>query len=239
MTNLREKTHLTAGDLARLIDISAVQSFHSLADVTELAEIGLREGYIAVHALPNFTRHLRRIIPLGSGVLIGGPIGFPSGGSTTRTKLSDTRDLIQAGADEVDMMMNIGRLKSGDIDYVKQDIAAVIAEASDVPVKVIIEVSLLAPDEIKTASEIVAASGAAFIKTGTGWTGKPTTIEHIELIASVTGGDIDIKASGGVRDLDTVTRMMRLGVTRFGINTVVAQELVSAVRSHPAGKLTL
>ena len=114
-----------------------------------------------------------------------------------------------------------------------------IAEASDVPVKVIIEVSLLAPDEIKTASEIVAASGAAFIKTGTGWTGKPTTIEHIELIAGVTGGDIDIKASGGIRNLDTVTRMMRLGVTRFGINTVVAQELVSAVRSRPAGKLAL
>jgi deoxyribose-phosphate aldolase len=230
---------LSPRDLAQLIDISAVQASHTEADVRDVAAVALAEGFIAVHALPNFTALLAQLLPRESGVLIGGPIGFPSGGSLTATKLAEARGLIEAGAAEVDLMMNIGRLKSGDDAYVARELAAVIAEAAPVPVKVIIEVSHLDEDEIRRAAKLVAEAGAAFVKTGTGWTGLPTTLDHVRLIREAAGPDIGIKASGGIRDLDSVAQMVAAGVTRFGVNTRVAPELVAKCRALPDGVLAI
>ena len=125
-------TLLSPRDLARMIDISAVQAFHTEADLREVAEAALAEGFIAVHALPHFTALLSQLLPADSGVLVGGPIGFPSGGSLTETKLTEARGLVRDGAAEVDLMMNIGRLKSGDSAYVARELAAVIAAAAPV-----------------------------------------------------------------------------------------------------------
>ncbi len=230
---------LSPRDLAQMIDISAVQAFHTEADVRDVAAVGLAEGFIAVHALPNFTVLLSELLPRESGVLVGGPIGFPSGGSLTAVKLAEARGLVEAGAAEVDLMMNIGRLKSGDDAYVAREIAAVIAEVAPVPVKVIIEVSRLTDAEIRRAARLVAAAGAAFVKTGTGWTGLPTTPDHVRLIREAAGPEIGVKASGGLRDLDTVARMVAAGVTRFGVNTQVARELVAQCRALPGGVLAI
>lgn len=95
-----------------------------------------------------------------------------------------------------------------------------------IPLKVIIEVSRLTDDEIPRASESVVAAGAAFVKTGTGWTGETTTLNHIRIINAVVQGNCQIKASGGIRNLETIKAMLSLGVTRFGINTRVALELI-------------
>lgn len=230
---------LGAADLAQMIDISAVQAFHTEKDVRALADLATAQGFIAAHALPNFVPLLRSLIPAGGRTLVGGPIGFPAGGHMTAIKVAEAKALCEAGADELDLMMNVGRLKSGDLSYVRDEVAAVIEAAAPVPIKVIIELHHLTDAEMETAAEIVAASGAAFVKTGTGWTPAAATLPRIRRIAAVVAGRAGIKASGGIRDLDTVAAMVAIGVTRFGINTASATDLVAKVRALPGGRLPI
>jgi len=230
---------LTPRDLAALIDISAVQAFHTEADVRELAGIAVAEGFIAAHALPNFVPLLRSLVPMGGVTLVGGPVGFPSGGHTTRTKVAEATELAENGAQELDMMMNVGRLKSGDLDYVRREIRAVVEAIAPVPLKVILELAHLTDAEIRTASALVAESGAAFVKTGTGWTPSATTLEKLKIIVETVDSAVEVKASGGIRSLDAIAGMVRLGVTRFGINTKVAVDLVRQCAALPGGRLEI
>ena len=229
---------LGPSDLAALIDISAVQAFHTEADVRELAQIATDRGFIAAHVLPHFVPLLRSLVPAGSSTMVGGPVGFPSGGHTTRTKVVEATGLVADGAEELDMMVNIGRLKSGDFAYVKADIRAVVEAIAPVPLKVILEVAHLTDDEIRAGAAIVAESGAAFVKTGTGWT-PATTLERLRLIVETVQGAVQVKASGGIRSLETIAAMIDLGVTRFGINTKVAVDLVKECGTLPGGRLTI
>jgi deoxyribose-phosphate aldolase len=222
-----------------LIDISAVQAFHTEQDVRSLAAIAIEHGFIAAHTLPHYLPLLRRLVPMGGVTLVGGPVGFPSGGHATETKVAEARALAAAGGQELDMMMNIGRLKAGDTDYVLREIEAVAVVIRPIPLKVIIEVIHLTEAEIVTASRLVAESGVAFVKTGTGWTGKATTPEQVRLIADAVAGRVQIKASGGIRDLETIRRMMALGATRFGINTGIAVRLLRECAKLPGGGLSL
>jgi deoxyribose-phosphate aldolase len=217
---------LTPADLAAMIDVSAVQAFNTAQDVRQMAEVAAGAGFVMAHALPHHVPLLRSLLPRDGRTMVGGPVGFPSGGHTTATKLAEARELIGSGADEIDVMMNIGRLKSGDLAYVQNEVSAVVEAAAPVPVKVIIEVGHLSDDEIRRACDIVVRGGAAFVKTGTGWLPAPTTLAQVALIAETVRGAVQIKASGGVRDLDTMTRMIALGVTRFGISTQAALALV-------------
>ncbi|MDE3798595.1 deoxyribose-phosphate aldolase [Sinorhizobium meliloti] len=230
---------LAPRDLAALIDISAVQAFHTEADVRELAGIAVAEGFIAAHALPNFVPLLRSLVPSGGLTLVGGPVGFPSGGHSTRTKTAEAVELAENGAQELDMMNNVGRIKSGDFGYVRSEIRAIVEAIAPVPLKVILELAHLTDEEIRAASAIVAESGAAFVKTGTGWTPSATTLEKLKLIVETVGGAVEIKASGGIRSLDAIAGMMRLGVTRFGINTQVAVDLVRQCAALPGGRLDI
>ena len=230
---------LTAADLAAMIDVSAVQAFNTEQDIRVLAEIAGRAGFVMAHALPHFVPLLRSLLPRGARTLVGGPIGFPSGGHTAATKIAEAEGLVRFGAEELDLMMNIGRLKSGDLDYVQKEVSAVVQAVAPIPVKVIIEIGHLTDDEIRRACNIVVGSAAAFVKTGSGWTSTPTTIERIALIADTVQGAVKIKASGGIRDLDTVARMVALGVTRFGINTQAAVELVERCAALPGNALVI
>jgi deoxyribose-phosphate aldolase len=168
---------------------------------------------------------------MGGSTLVGGPVGFPSGGHTTMIKLAEARSLVEAGAEEVDMMINLGRLKSGDLRYVQDEIKAAVEMIAPIPLKVILEVSRLTDDEIRRGSESVVEAGAAFVKTATGWTGEPTTLNHIRIIHAVVQGKCRIKASGGIRNLETIKAMLSLGVTRFGINSTVAVQLMTLCAS--------
>ena len=211
--------------LAQMIDISAVQAFHTEDDIRNLAASALERRFIAAHALPHFVPLLRSLIPASGSTFVGAPIGFPSGGHTTMIKLAEARSLVQTGADELDMMINLGRLKSGDLGYVRDEIKAVVEIIAPIPLKVILEVSRLTDDEIRRGSESIAGGGAAFVKTGTGWTGEATTLTHIRIINSIVHGKCRIKASGGIRTLQTVKAMIAAGAARFGINTGVALKL--------------
>ncbi len=223
-------------DIARLIDISAVQVFHGKKEINELVAIAKREHFLAVHALPSWTSYLRDAVA-GSGVLVGGPVGFPSGGHTTEVKVLEARGMARDGVDEMDMMINVGRLKAGDDEWVYKDIQKVIEAAGEIPVKVILEILYLTDDEIKRACEICIRAGAAFVKTGTGWHSGGTTVERIRLIASFTKDAIRIKAAGGVRGLETVRDMLELGVARFGINVQASIDVLREVEKLPGGVL--
>jgi deoxyribose-phosphate aldolase len=220
---------LTPADLARMIDISAVQAFHTDEDVNELANIAAEQRFVAAHVLPHFVILLRNRLS-GSETLVGAPVGFPSGGSSTRTKVAETRELIELGVQEMDLMINLGRLRSGDSDYVLNDIRAVVNAAVPIPVKVILEVHYLSEDQIKRGCELCIRAGADFVKTATGWAPSGATLERIELITRFVNGAIKVKASGGIRDFATVEKMYRMGVSRFGINTRAAVSILESCR---------
>ncbi|PDQ23123.1 deoxyribose-phosphate aldolase [Mesorhizobium sanjuanii] len=241
LRNIRPNTtsSIDARELAALIDISAVQAFHGEQDVRELAEIAIAQGFVAAHVLPHFVPLLRSLLPREGATIVGGPVGFPSGGHTTKIKAAEAAGLVAAGAQELDMMINVGRLKSNDLAYVRADIRAVVEAIAPVPLKVILELAHLSDDEIRKGAEIVADSGAAFVKTGTGWTPNATTTERLRLIIDTVGGAVGVKASGGIRSLEAIAEMLRLGVTRFGINTKVAVDLVRQCTELPGGRFDL
>lgn len=230
---------LSAVELAQLIDISAVQAQHTETDVRDVANLAVQYGFIAAHALSNFVPLLRDLIPVGGRTLVGGPIGFPSGGNMTAVKVMEAVELAKAGAEELDMMMNIGRLKSNDISYVVSEIREVVAAIAPLPLKVILEVGRLTDNEIRRGSDAVVEGHAAFVKTGTGWLSGGTSVEQIGLIAGTVDGAVQIKASGGIRSLTTMAEMIRLGVTRFGISTGFAIALVQECDKLPEGRLSL
>ncbi|MGF6767598.1 deoxyribose-phosphate aldolase [Paraburkholderia sp. GAS199] len=230
---------LRASELAQMIDISAVQAFHTEADVQAVARSAREGGFIAAHALPHFMPLLRRLIPADGPTRVGGPVGFPSGGHASATKVVEARTLVSEGAEELDMMINVGRLKSGHLQYVTDEIRAVVEAITPVPLKVILEISYLTDDEIRRGCDCVIAAGAAFVKTATGWTPPGTTVERVALICDAVRGRVQVKASGGIRDLQTIAAMIDLGVSRFGINTQVALDLVQQCEALPQGGLQI
>ncbi|MDC3413340.1 deoxyribose-phosphate aldolase [Aquibacillus sp. 3ASR75-11] len=149
-------------------------------------------------------------------------IGFPLGATTSKTKAYETVDAIESGATEVDMVINVGALKSKQYDVVKQDIEAVVDAAKGKALtKVIIETSLLSNEEKVKACEIAKEAGADFVKTSTGFSGGGATVEDIVLMRNTVGSDIGVKASGGVRDLKTTEAMIDAGATRIGASAGV------------------
>ncbi|REH78228.1 deoxyribose-phosphate aldolase, partial [Staphylococcus felis] len=148
-------------------------------------------------------------------------IGFPLGASTTETKAFETRDAIAKGADEIDMVINIGALKDGRDDDVQRDIAAVVEAAQGHTVKVIIETVLLTDEEKVKASELSKAAGAHFVKTSTGFAGGGATPEDVKLMKDTVGDALEVKASGGVRNLDDFKAMLDAGATRVGASAGV------------------
>ncbi len=158
----------------------------------------------------------------GSDVKVCTVIGFPLGASTPETKAFETRDAIANGATEVDMVINVGALKSGYLELVQRDIAAVVEAAGDVLVKVIIETGLLTDEEKVTACKLAVAAGADYVKTSTGFGPGGATVEDIALMRKTVGPDIGVKASGGVRDRASALAMIEAGATRIGASAGIA-----------------
>lgn len=149
-------------------------------------------------------------------------IGFPLGASTSETKAFETTDAINKGAEEIDMVVNIGAIKSGNSELVKSDIQAVVEAAKGKAiVKVIIEASLLTDDEKVLASRLSKEAGADFVKTSTGFSTGGATIEDVKLMRETVGADLGVKASGGVRSLEDVQAMIDAGASRIGASSGV------------------
>ena len=149
-------------------------------------------------------------------------IGFPLGATTSQTKAFETQDAIANGADEVDMVINIGKLKSKQYDEVEDDIRAVVEASGDKLVKVIIEACLLTNDEKVKACQLSVAAGADYVKTSTGFSLHGATIEDVALMRQTVGPDIGVKAAGGARSLADAEASIAAGATRIGTSAGVA-----------------
>ena len=228
----------TPYEIARMIDISAVRADSTLDEVRKVADAAKKYSFICAFALPCFTGELVQLLRDRNDIMVGGVSGFPSGADTTEIKVATAKQMLSLGVNEVDMVINIGALKSGRYDLVRDDIRAVV-DACSVPVKSILEVAYLTDDEICIASRLAVEAGVAFVKTGTGWANKPTTVETIKLIKSEIGDSAKIKAAGGVRDLSTLLAMVREGCSRFGIGLnsaiKIIQEAEAACASGTCG----
>jgi len=224
--------NLTTHDLARMMDISAVKAQTTETDVREMADAAKRFGCIACFTLPCFTPLAAELLADRDDILVGGAIGFPSGAHSTAMKVAEAREVIDAGAGEVDMVMNVGFMKSGWSDRVYDDILAVREACGDVPLKVILECHHLTDDEMRLACELCMKAGVAFVKTGTGWTETGATADRIALMKSVVEDTCEVKASGGVRSLETVVELYRLGATRFGVGSGSGIEILEACEAQ-------
>jgi len=215
--------------VARMIDISAVKTQSTLPEIDQLIRAAKEFRFICTFAMPCFTRYLVEQMADCEDILVGGTVGFPSGADTTTIKIATAKEMMAAGVDELDMVINVGALKSGRYDMVEEDIRAVVETANGMPVKSILEIAYLTDDEIKRASEIAVKAGVTYVKTGTGWGNKPTTVDTIRLIKSTIGDSAKIKAAGGVRDLDTLIAMTEEGCSRFGIGLSSAVAIMKQV----------
>ncbi len=208
---------LTIDELARRMDLSAVRADVTQAEVYELAATARKYNCVCAFVLPCYVPELKALLNDAPQVAVGGVVGFPSGAHSTAIKVAEAREQRALGVSELDMVINVGMLRSGCNRYVEDDIRAVVEAADGLPVKVILEVHYLTAEEIVRGSQIAVRAGAAYVKTGTGWAGPGTTLDQVRLIRSAIGTSAQIKAAGGIRDLQTVVAMIRLGVTRFGV----------------------
>jgi deoxyribose-phosphate aldolase len=214
-------------EIERMLDVSVVQASNGYDEVKKLADYAINRKFCAVHALPNWVPTLREMMRGNHDTLVGSSVGFPSGGNSTSTKIFEAKQLIADGVQEMDVMMNVGRLKSGHYDYIANELKALVDVAGDMTLKVIIETGYLTSDEIKKACELCINAGADYAKTGSGWTTAVTTLEIVSLMVDFVAGAIKVKASGGIRDLATVRKMHQIGVSRFGINMQSAIKILS------------
>jgi len=220
----------TPESIAKMIDISAVRTNATLDEIRKVADAAKTYGFICAFAMPCFTGELVQLLKDRDDIMVGGVAGFPSGADTTEIKVAAARQLLKLGVNEVDMVINVGALKSGEYDRVRDDIKAVV-DVCDVPVKSILEVAYLTEDEIRTGSRLAVEAGVAFVKTGTGWADKPATVEAIRIIKSEIGDAARIKAAGGIRKLSTLLEMADAGCSRFGIGLESAIRIVEEAKA--------
>jgi deoxyribose-phosphate aldolase len=217
---------LTARQLARMMDLSAVRAEVDVDEVRRLAAAARQYHCVCAFVLPGYFPELKALLADAPEVGAGAVVGFPSGGHSTAIKVAEAKEQLLAGASELDMVINVGRLRSGQDGCVVEDIRAVVQAAGPVPVKVILEAHHLSDEEIVRGSQLAVQAGAAYVKTGTGWAPTGATLHNVRLIHSAVGGAAKVKAAGGVRDLKTIVEMIRLGVSRFGVGLATGTRIL-------------
>ena len=225
---------ITALEAARIIDISAVRMHNGRKDIEELVGYAKKYRFINVHVLPCWVPALASLLASVDGVFVGAPVGFPGGAHTTETKICEARQLMEDGVQEMDIVMNVGKFKGGEREYVLDELTSIVALTKGrVKTKVITEINVLSDDEMIDACEIVKKSGADYVKTGTGWIPGGANIERIKKIKAYCGPDLKVKAAGGIRSLDDFMSLYEIGVDRMGINAASAIEIVETLAGTP------
>ncbi|ANZ32841.1 deoxyribose-phosphate aldolase [Staphylococcus carnosus] len=207
-------------DYAKYIDHTLLKPDATLDQIDKLIDEAKEYHFKSVCINPTYVKHAAEALK-DSDVLVCTVIGFPLGANTSATKAFEVEDAVKNGADELDMVINIGALKDGRYDEVRKDIEAVVKASGDHTVKVIIETVLLTDEEKRKASEISKEAGADFVKTSTGFAGGGATVEDVKLMKEVVGDDLEVKASGGVRNLEDFKAMIDAGATRVGASAGV------------------
>jgi deoxyribose-phosphate aldolase len=227
---------MTETEAAQMIDISAVQTQSSYADIVNAVEIAKRYRFINVHTLPCWTRTLSEMLGGEDDIRVGAPVGFPGGGHTTQIKIAEAKQLIEDGVEEMDIVMNVGKFKNKDYDYVLDELKKIRAITPDhILIKVIVELNCLKDSELKDVCDLICESGADFLKTGTGWVPGDANIARIAKIKGYVGERIKVKAAGGIRTRKEFDTLVSLGVERFGINTASALRIVESFKTLKAG----
>jgi deoxyribose-phosphate aldolase len=216
-------------DYARYMDHTVLKPETVRETVERFCDEARRFRFAAVCVNPCWIALARERLR-GSGVLVATVIGFPLGASTPATKAFEAGDAVAAGADELDMVINIGALKDRQDELVARDIAGVVEAARGRPVKVILETSALTDEEKERACRIAARAGAAFVKTSTGFGKGGATAEDVALMKRVVGPNVQVKASTGVKTIEDADRFIAAGATRLGTSSGPAIVAAAAAR---------
>ncbi|ALC84924.1 deoxyribose-phosphate aldolase [Bacillus sp. FJAT-22090] len=217
-------------NIAALIDHTLLKQNATKEQIEKLCEEAKTYTFASVCVNPTWVELSAKLLQ-DSPVKVCTVIGFPLGASTTEVKAFETKNAIENGAEEIDMVINVGALKDADYDFIQKDIAAVVEAAKGKAiVKVILETCLLTNEEIVKASEISTAAGADFVKTSTGFSTGGATVEAVKLMRDTVGQDLGVKASGGVRSLEDLQAMVDAGASRIGASSGV--EIMQGLTSN-------
>lgn len=225
---------LRASELARYIDHTLLRPDATAADVDRLCAEAARQGFhsVCVHG-SRVALASARLEDAGAGVLVAAVVGFPHGAADAETKRFEVESVIDLGAQEIDMVMNVGRLKDGDERGVLRELRDVVEAAEVVPVKLILETCLLTDDEKRRACSLAVEAGVKWVKTSTGFGKGGATVEDVRLMRASVPGSIGVKASGGIRDTATALAMIEAGATRLGTSAGIA--IVEGLQGQQGG----
>ena len=198
-----------------LLDHTVLRPEATKADVLRLCEEAKEQGFVVIFVPPCYVDEAVAAVA-GTAVQVGIPIGFPLGGHSTHAKVTEAIEAVAHGARVLDMVINISRLKSGDYDFVRQDMAAVVRATPGVNHKVILETCLLTREEKVTACRLAVEAGMDYVKTSTGFNQAGATVEDVRLMKEAVAGRAKVKASGGIRDWKSTRALLEAGADRIG-----------------------
>ena len=198
-----------------LIDHTVLRPDATKSDVLRLCQEAKEHRFTVIFVPPCYVDEAVTALS-GTAIRVGIPIGFPLGGHTTKTKVAEAVEAVARSAQVLDMVINVSRLKSGDREYVRQDIAEVVNATPGIEHKVILETCYLTQQEKRTACQLVVEAGADYVKTSTGFGPAGATVEDVRLMKETVAGRVKVKASGGIRDWKTTLAMLEAGADRIG-----------------------
>ncbi len=213
---------MDARELAKYIDHTNLKAFAAREDIKRLCEEAKEYGFYAVCVNPYRVKDAVEFLK-GTDIKIASVVGFPLGATFTETKVQEAIIAVRNGADEIDMVMNIGAMKDGDYGVVERDIKEVVEAVHPMgaKVKVIIETCYLSDEEKIKACELAKKAGADFVKTSTGFGTAGAKVEDVKLMRSVVGNDMGVKAAGGIHNAKEAIAMIEAGATRIGASRSV------------------
>jgi deoxyribose-phosphate aldolase len=219
-----EKMKISKEELAKLIDSTLVKAVATKGEIEELCKEAIQYGFQCAVVNPFYVKFAAKLLE-DSDVKVCSTVGFPFGVSLSEIKALEAVKAVEDGAEELDMVINLSALKSGDYEFVKRDIAAVVDVkrfSKDVRVKVIIETAYLTMEEKVIACKLAKEAGADFVKTSTGLFGGGATVEDVRLMRQTVGKDMGVKAAGGIRTFADAVAMIEAGANRLGTSTAAA-----------------
>ena len=201
-------------NIAKYIDHTLLKTTATPQDIINHCEVAKKCGFYSVCVNPNYVSLVKKRLT-DTDILTVSVAGFPLGESNTDIRVKEAVMAVADGAQEIDTVMAVSRLKAGDDEYVYRDIKSIV-DACGVPVKVILETCHLTKEEIVRACEIIADTGARFVKTSTGFFGTGATVENVKIMKQAVKGKCEVKAAGGIRDYDFAMALINAGATRIG-----------------------
>lgn len=224
---------MSGWNLPALIDHTVLRPDATKTDVLRLCQEAKDHSFTVIFVPPCYVNEAVAAVA-GTSTRVGIPIGFPLGGHSTQTKVAEAVDAVAHGAQVLDMVLNVSRLKSGDHDHVRNDIAEVVKATPHVEHKVILETCYLTQQEKRTACHLVVEAGADYVKTSTGFGAAGATVDDVRLMKETVAGRVKVKASGGIRDWKTTLAMLEAGADRIGtsVSLKIIDEWRTAKHQH-------